>query len=95
MGPQFSVLWIKSWEWINRPQATLGKKKKNRREYIPCRILLNSFLNVCICVLGCGVKCLEGYSPLDRKESDRTKRLTLSLSFSWDKGVGKMLFHPF
>lgn len=32
-------------------------EKKNRREYITCRILLSSFLNVCICVLGCGVKC--------------------------------------
>lgn len=35
MGPQFSVLWIKSWEWINRSQATLGKKKKIEENTFP------------------------------------------------------------
>lgn len=49
------------------------EKKKRRREYITYRIvLLNSFLNVCICVLGCGVKCIFFYSGLWAKQVGKT-----------------------
>lgn len=51
-------------------QSALKKKtprNKNRREYITHRnVLLNNYLNVCMYVLGCNVKCIFstlGYGP--------------------------------